>query len=198
MRMDKDTYLREKLQNGQNTKRYAHTLGVEETAIALAQHYGYDEEKASLAALLHDCAKCNSDQENLTLCQVHNVEITEVEYNNLSLLHAKAGAILAEMEYDIEDEEILHAIIVHTTGEPNMSLLDKIIYVADYIEPGRKDAPNLECIRELAYQNLDACIAKICQDTLSYLVTRNQPIDPATERTYNFYKQYMEEDKWKC
>ena len=107
-------------------------------------------------------------------------------------MHAKAGAILAKTKYDVKDQEVLHAICVHTTGEPDMSLLDKIIYVADYIEPKRDRAPRLAEIRQLAFSDLNACIAEILYDTLHFLDGKKGSIDPATQCTYEFYQAYRQ------
>ncbi|MBR4026173.1 MAG: bis(5'-nucleosyl)-tetraphosphatase (symmetrical) YqeK [Lachnospiraceae bacterium] len=179
--------LQQQLKNTLDVPRYEHTLGVMYTAGCMAMAHDYDMQKAMLAGLLHDCAKCMTHEERLLLCEKYHVEVTQSELDNKALLHAKAGAILAKTQYDIADEDILHAIAVHTTGEPNMNTLDKIIYIADYIEPGRDKAPNLEKIRSLAYKDLDACMAQILYDTLSYLKTRGGFIDPTTEQTYHFY-----------
>lgn len=185
--------IQEKLQNSLNKARYEHTMGVMYTAGCLAMAHGYDMDEAMLAGLLHDCAKCMPYEDMVSLCQEHQVEITPSERANKALLHAKAGAILARTEYNITNTEVLHAIKIHTTGEPGMNMLDKIIFIADYIEPGRDQAPNLEQLRKLAFEDLDACVAKISYDTLSYLRTKNQVIDPTTEETYHFYKAYRKE-----
>ena len=185
--------IQEKLKNQLDSFRYEHTIGVMYTAGCLAMAYGYSMEKAMLAGLLHDCAKCLSHEERVELCNQHHVDITDSEMTNKSLLHAKAGAILAKQLYNVEVPEILHAICVHTTGEPNMSLLDKIIYVADYIEPGRDKAPNLEYLRKIAYQDINQCIACISFDTLTYLNQQKGAIDPTTQLTYEFYRQYKED-----
>lgn len=185
--------IQDKLQQSLDDMRYEHTLGVMYTAATIAMAYGYDIKKAMLAGLLHDCAKCMSHEERVQLCNKHGVEVSQFELDNHALLHAKAGAIVAKEDYGIADEEILHAITVHTTGEPDMNLLDKIVYVADYIEPGRDKAPNLELVRKLAYQNLDACIAQILSDTLEYLHSRGGLIDLTTEQTYEYYKEYRKE-----
>lgn len=182
--------IREKLKQTLDELRYEHTIGVMYTSCCLAMAHGYDIKKAMLAGLLHDCAKCISHEEHLALCKAQKIEVTSSELENKALLHAKAGAILAKIEYDITDEDILHAIAVHTTGVPNMNTLDKIIYIADYIEPGRDKAPNLELVRSYAYQNLDVCMAQILADTLNYLNLRGGHIDPTTAETYEFYKEY--------
>lgn len=185
--------IQEKLNNALDEPRYEHTIGVMYTAGCMAMAYGYDISKAMLAGLLHDCAKCMSHEERLLLCKEYGVEVTSSEMENKALLHAKAGAVLAKIEYDISDIEILHAIAVHTTGEADMNMLDKIIYIADYIEPGRDKAPNLEYIRGLAYRDLDACMAQILHDTLEYLNAKGGLIDPATAEANEFYKEYRKE-----
>ena len=185
--------IQEKLKITLDEPRFEHTLGVMYTAGCMAMAHDYDIQKAMLAGLLHDCAKCMTHEERLTLCEKHHVEVTASELENKALLHAKAGAILAKIEYDITDVDILHAIAVHTTGEPEMNILDKIIYIADYIEPGRDKAPNLELVRSLAYKDLDACMAQILYDTLNYLNSRGGLIDPTTAEAHEFYKEYRKE-----
>lgn len=185
--------IKKKLKKSQDKERYEHTKGVMYTAGCLAMAHGYDLEKAMLAGLLHDCAKCIPNDEKFALCKEHNILVTPVEAENPFLLHAKLGAFLAESEYNITDPDVLHAIKVHTTGEPDMNILDKIIFIADYIEPGRNKAPNLEKVRELAFHDLNACMAQILRDTLMYLNSGKGTIDSTTQLTYEFYKQYEED-----
>lgn len=184
--------IRKKLKKVQDKDRYEHTKGVMYTAGCLAMAYGYDMQKAMLAGLLHDCAKCIPNDEKLRLCEENDILISSVERENPFLLHAKLGALLAKTKYDVTDPLILHAIKVHTTGEPDMNILDKIIYIADYIEPNRNKAANLDCVRELAFHDLDVCMAEILHDTLVYLKKRGGNIDPTTQMTYEFYKHYKE------
>lgn len=187
--------MKKKLKKALDKERYEHTKGVMYTAASMAMAHGSSIEQAMVAGLLHDCAKCIPNNEKLALCDKHHILVTPPEAENPSLLHAKLGALLAESEYDITNPEILHAIKVHTTGEPDMSVLDKIIFIADYIEPGRDKAPNLTKIRQLAFKDLNACMAQILRDTLIYLKQGNEMIDPTTEMTYAFYKQYEEDDE---
>lgn len=100
-------------------------------------------------------------------------------------------------KYGIENEEILRSIESHTTGRPNMSLLDKIIYIADYIEPGRDVAPNLPEVRALAFVDIDACLYRILEDTLAYLAEKGATLDPATEETFLYYKNLKNSDSEK-
>ena len=183
--------MKEKVRQSQKESRFVHTLGVVETAIELAKQYHVDEKKAEIAALLHDCAKGLGGQEQLQLCKKHGLTITEAEERNPFLLHAKLGAYLAKADYGIDDEEILDAIRWHTTGRPEMTQLDKIIYIADYIEPNRNQAPNLDEIRRLARVNLDECLYTILKATLAYLETKKDVIDPMTEQTYLYYKKLL-------
>ncbi len=177
-----------KLQKHLDKGRYEHTLGVMYTCAALAMAYHYDMEKAMLAGLLHDCAKNIPNDKKLELCKKHHIEVTEVERENPFLLHAKVGAWVAKKKYDIRDEEILHAIKVHTTGEPAMQTLDMILFIADYIEPCRDKAANLEQIREMAFRSLEQTVEQILFDTLHYLNQKSGRIDPTTEVTYEYYK----------
>lgn len=181
--------MKEKVKKHLDSNRYEHTLGVMYTAGALAMRYNVDLEKTMIAGLLHDCAKCIPAKEKITLCRQYKLPISEAEQNNPGLLHAKLGAYLAKEKYHVRDKDILSAIASHTTGRPNMSLLEKIIYIADYIEPGRKEAPNLCEIRHLAFTDIDECLYTILHASLAYLESRNEVIDPLTEQTYLYYKE---------
>lgn len=182
-----------KLKGILKTSRYEHTIAVMYTAASMAMAHGCDVNKALLAGLLHDCAKCLSDEGQIKICEENGYNVSVYEKENTALLHAKTGAILAKIEYDVTDEEILHAIEYHTTGMPNMSVLDKIIYIADYIEPNRDQAPNLAYVRKLAFTDLDACMAQILCDTLEYLNKKGYVVDPITKESYEFYKGYRKE-----
>lgn len=170
-------------------KRFDHTLGVAYTASALAMCYQEDINKALVAGLLHDCAKCMDNEKKLSVCKKHDIPITDIEKQNPFLLHAKVGSHIAKKKFHIHDSDILNAISNHTTGRPGMSLLEKIIYIADYIEPGRKSAPNLMQVRRLAFSDIDKALLKILQDTLEYLKQIGGPVDSATQQTYDYYKE---------
>ena len=184
--------MRLKLVNGLDEPRYQHTLGVMYTAASMAMCHGENVENALVAGLLHDCAKCISSIDKIKLCEENGIEISETEAKNTGLLHAKLGAFLAEKEYGVTDEDILMSIRSHTTGRPGMSLLEKIIYIADYMEPGRKELPNMKDVRKLAFEDIDKCLYRILKDSLIYLKSRDFAIDPMTEETYNYYKAIME------
>ncbi len=186
--------IRRAMEKTLDSKRYEHTLGVEYTAAALAMRYGASIKNAQLAGLLHDCAKCMSDDKRLSICEKHNISISEYERRNPSLLHAKVGSFLAMEEYDVTDLDVIHAILNHTTGRPGMTLLEKIVFVADYIEPGRDKAANLSEIRQLAFVDLDAAMLRILKDTLNYLETTGDEMDPMTRKTYDYYCELNEKE----
>ena len=183
--------IEKELQKELDKERYEHTLGVMHTAACLAMRYDCDIRQAMLAGLLHDCAKCIPNDKKLKLCRKNSIELTQVEQENLFLVHAKLGAFLAKEKYGVTDEAVLHAILVHTTGAPAMSLLDKIVYLADYIEPNRNKANNLPLIRRIAFEDLDEAIRKTLSDTLGYLESDKhaKSIDPMTLKTYEYYNQ---------
>ena len=185
--------LREKVKKSQDKKRFEHTLGVTYTAACLAMCYDIDTERAETAGLLHDCAKCLSNDKKVSLCKKQSIEINMTEEKNPFLLHAKAGAYLAEHKYGIRDEDILNAVRYHTTGRPGMSTLEKIVFIADYIEPGRNHSARLPELRRLAFQDLDRALVEILKDTLRYLKGTKNDIDPMTQKTYDYYKKNLSE-----
>ena len=184
--------LQNKMKKVLQPKRFEHTLGVAYTAANFAFVYGYDDKKALVAGLLHDSAKCLTHQKRLSICKKNGIEISEVELQNPVLLHAKVGAYYAKEKFGVKDEEILDAIRYHTTGRPDMGLLEKIIYVADFIEPHRKKLPRLSEIRKMAYDDLDMAIYMILENSLSYLEMGNAKIDKKTQETFEFYKDIIE------
>ncbi len=186
--------LRRSIEKSLDAGRFEHTLGVTYTATSLAMCHGGDVRRAQIAGLLHDCARNIDNQKKISICEKHNIEINEVERKNPFLLHAKAGSYLAMQKYGIRDEDIIQAILNHTTGRPGMSLLEKIIYVADYIEPGRKKAPNLAAVRKEAFHDLDKALLMILEDTLAYLDAMADATDPMTRKTYEFYQNTLKNE----
>ncbi len=172
-------------------KRFEHSLGVEYTAACMAMVHGADVEKARLAGLLHDCAKGLPTSEKLEKARKHNIPVNKFEEKNPDMLHAKLGAFYARYKYDVTDEEILDAIRYHTTGRPNMSLLEKIIFVADYIEPNRKMVRDMEEIRKEAFLDIDQCVLHILKNTLEYLNSTTMDVDYTTQMTYNYYLNHV-------
>ena len=169
-------------------KRYIHSLGVAEEAKRLAALYGADAEKAYTAGLLHDCAKYLSGERLLEKCARFGIEVSEAEKRQPDLLHAKVGAYYAEYRHGVTDPEICHAIRCHTTGCPDMNLLDMIVYVADYIEPNRDKAPRLPYYRELAFKDLRQCTYEILESTIEYVRSKNGTIDDTTVKAYESLK----------
>ena len=188
--LDISQKLRKELEKELKPDRFDHTMGVAYTAASMAFVCGADVDKALIAGFLHDCAKCMSHEDQIKVCEKNNIEITDVERRNHSLLHAKVGMYLARTKYDIYDTDILNAIRWHTTGRENMSLLEKIIYIADFIEPNRKPLENLPKIRKEAFEDIDKCLAHILHDSVIYLQTIGKETDDATMEAYEFYKKY--------
>jgi predicted HD superfamily hydrolase involved in NAD metabolism len=184
-----------KLKTKLDKERFEHTIGVMYTAGSLAMRYEYDVQSAMLAGLMHDCAKCIPNDRKIALCEKHNINITDLERANPFLLHAKLGAFLAMHKYRIRDKEIISSILNHTTGKPNMDLLDKIIFIADYIEPGREKAPYLSERRKIAFVDIDRAMYEILGDTLEYLKINASDIDPMTEKAYDYYKQLNDQEE---
>ncbi len=168
--------------------RYWHTIAVANTASCLAFAHGVDAEKAFIAGLLHDCAKCIKDDELLKICKETNIDITESEYASPYLLHAKVGAFYAKSKYDISDSDILNAITYHTTGRPQMSPLEEVVFLADYIEPYRNKASNLNSVRAVAFKDIKEAIYIVTRDTLDYLKRKGATIDTLTYDTFKYYE----------
>lgn len=170
-------------------ERFEHTIGVMYTAASLAMCYGADIQKALTAGLLHDCGKYCSAKEQIKLCRKYDIQLTESELEMTALVHAKLGAYLARHEYKVEDQEILDAITWHTTGRPGMTLLEKIIYIADYIEPNRRIIPGLEEIRGIVFQDIDRAVYLSAKNTVRYLNDGGKAVDPMTVSTCDYYKK---------
>jgi len=164
-------------------KRYIHTLGVMETAIQLAEKYGADTKKAETSAIFHDYAKFRPLNEMRQIIVEQQFDPRLLQFNP-ELWHAPVGAYLVQAEVGITDPEILDAIRYHTSGRIGMKLLDKIIYLADYIEPGRM-FPGVEDARELAQISLDKALVYSVRNTIQFLLSRNQTVYPDTIDFYN-------------
>lgn len=179
--------MREKLKDKLPSKRFEHCLGVEYTAASMAFMHGVDLNQAMIAGLLHDCAKYVPNDKKIAKCEKRQIPITKSEYKNPDLLHAKLSAVYAKEKYDVNDAQVLSAIACHTTGKPAMTNLEKIIYIADYIEPNRQPLPEMDAIRKEAYQDLDQCLLHILKNTVQYLKEKGGNIDPMTQQTYDYY-----------
>ena len=184
---------RKEMQDALKADRFDHTLGVAYTAANLASVHDEDVQKALIAGYLHDCAKNLSHEEQMKVCKKYDIELSDVEKRNPSLIHAKAGMCLAEYKYGIDDKEILNAIRWHTTGHPGMTKLEMIVFIADFIEPNRKPLEHMEIIRKEAFKNLEACMLIILRDTLNYLHNIDKECDTMTQSTYDYYKNLCDE-----
>lgn len=187
MKHDKIAY---KLKKELDSQRYEHTLGVERMARNMARIFGEDEERAALAGLLHDCAKC------LPLSQMQkaakNVSIDPVMNESKALMHAVAGMCLAESVYGVTDEQVLGAIRWHTTGRANMTALEKIIYLADMIEPNRKPYPGLEELREKCMFDLDSAMHLALRMSLEHVQQQGKTLHPDTLAALRMYEPEIE------
>lgn len=170
-------------------ERFEHTIGVMYTAASLAMCYGENVQKALTAGLLHDCAKYCSAKEQIRICKKHGIVLSESELKMPALIHAKLGAFLASSEYGVTDKAILDAIMFHTTGRPDMTMLEKIVYIADYIEPNRKNIPGLNEIRSIVFQDIDRAVYLSASSTVTYLKQDGKAVDPVTESTCEFYRK---------
>lgn len=185
------TEIHEILRKKQTGSRFVHTLGVQYTSACLAMRYGADLEKAQIAGVLHDCAKHMKPEKLLEKCRKHDLLVTQAQERHPFLLHGRVGAYIARKNYGVDDPDILNAIEWHTTGRPEMSLLEKIVFTADYIEPNRNKAPNLEKLRKISFEDLDRAVYLILEQTLEYLQESPQDVDEMSEVTFRYYKDLL-------
>ena len=181
------------LQEKLSPKRYQHSLGVAKTAESLAKHYGADAQKAYLAGLVHDYAKEIPTEETLLLLREKYAFFPDaMALRRPRLLHAPLGACMVQHRFGIYDPEVLDAIRYHTTGKANMSLLAKIIYIADFIEPNRS-YPDVEKLREMAYEDIDKAILFAIDYTIRTLMDQQMVIHPDTMHCRNDVVVTLEE-----
>lgn len=180
------TKIQEWLKENLNEKRYIHTLGTANCAKELAKQFGLNQDKAYLAGLLHDCAKCFSNEKLLDIIHQH-LNVEECEMLNYKTLHAPVSAYIAETEFNITDKEIISAIRWHTLGKLNMTDFEKIIFIADKIEPNTRDKEYSDKIRELLSQDngLNKALLKCYKETIKSLVKRDLKICLLTIEIYN-------------
>lgn len=176
-----------KLQSALSIGRYIHTMGVVKTALRLAENYNVDKHKVHMAALLHDCAKDYPPEMKKRFCKEFHVPVDEIMLSCIDLTHAFLGAEVAKREYGVMDEEILNAIRYHTTGRKSMTAIEKIVFIADYIEPNRKVFDTLEEARKLAFEDMDKAMMFILQHTIAYVKERNRPLHPLSVEAFNYY-----------
>ena len=179
--------IEEKLKGLLSEKRYRHSLGVMETAEEMARRFGINPEKAKLAGLLHDCAKDIDKDEMLVLCKQLGIRLDPVKKEQRSLIHADLGAKLLETEFGITDQEIIDAVKYHTLGRENMTDLEKILYLADVIEPNRKPYEGIEDLRRLCKSNLDCAMLFAIERSIEYVQHRHKKLHSQTLAAQQYF-----------
>ena len=167
-----------KLKKELDAQRFAHTLGVVKTAREMARRFGEDEHKAEMAGLLHDCAKCMPLSQMIKVTK--DAPIDPMMRESKALMHAIAGCCVAKDVYGVEDLDVLRAIRWHTTGHAGMTRLEKIIYLADMIEPCRKVYPGLEALRVLCKQDLELAMHQALRMSVDHVRAEGKPLHPDT------------------
>jgi predicted HD superfamily hydrolase involved in NAD metabolism len=178
--------IKEKLKEVLSAQRYAHSIRVAELSVILARRFGADGRKAETAGILHDCARDLSFGEALKEADKFGIILDNVTKNSPGIIHAVIGEALARSEYNISDREILNAIRYHTTGRRGMSLLEKIVFIADYTEPCR-DFPGVEDVRRTLEQSLDEAVLYAMENTIDYLLRKRMLIHLDTIDARNYY-----------
>ncbi|TDF96781.1 bis(5'-nucleosyl)-tetraphosphatase (symmetrical) YqeK [Paenibacillus piri] len=171
-------HLIEAVQSQMPAKRWEHTLGVMETSVRLAKAYGCDPDKAYVAAILHDVVKYWPVQAQGDVIRKNGLQPDLLDYDK-EIWHAHAGAFVARRDYGIDDEEVLDAIRYHTTGREKMTMLEKVVCLADYIEPGR-DFPGVHNIREIAEHSVEKALLAAFDGTVLFLVEKGKKVYPLT------------------
>lgn len=161
-------------------KRYRHTINVKKMAVALAERWGADPEKAELAALLHDSAKELPKAELLQIFADNAIIANNAAQRPAPVWHGLAAAILCQTQWGVTDPEILSAIRCHTTGKRGMGLLDKILYLAD-MTSAERDFPGVEHLRELEFQDLDKALCEALEQSLQFVRESGKPVDPESQ-----------------
>lgn len=180
--------MEDKLEKHLKPERFRHSLGVAYTAASIAMAFGADISTAYRAGLLHDCAKGYSLKDQEFLCKKYGIVLDSTLRQSPQLMHSALAPYVARDDYGENSKEIMDAIEYHTTGKPEMTLLEQIIFVADYIEPNRKLIPGLTQVRKMTFVDLNRCTAEILKNTIVYLEKNNQKIDHRTIETYEYYQ----------
>ncbi len=177
--------MNDKLKKSIRTDRYIHSVNVMNSALSLAGLYGVDKNKAAVAGLLHDCAKDLKNEDTYEINKKFDIETDEITKRQPRLLHGPVGAYIAEICYGITDKEILNAIKFHTTGKENMNMLEKIIFISDYIEPER-NFPGVDDIREWVTKDIDRAIVLALDSTIKRVLGKGALLHPATVNARNY------------
>ncbi len=182
--------LKEELKNWLPRDRFEHSLRVEKAALKLAEHFGVDRKKASTAALLHDCGRYVEGKKLIAKAKKLGLKVSEIEAFQPKLLHARLGAETAKRVFKIKDKEVLLAISRHTVGASGMTALEKIIYLADHIESGRRYG-KVNRVRRFAFSDLDKAIVESTSSMIADLIKKGLPVAEQTIRTRNYFLGVM-------
>lgn len=179
----------EKLNTMLKPKRLEHSINVAKCAIKLSEIYGYDKEKAYLAGLVHDCAKYFTKEQIDSYVEKYNIELDPLEVDNIALSHSIIGSFAIQDVFNIQDMDIINAVRYHTTGRENMSILEKIIFMADMIEEGR-NFPGVDHLRELSFnKQLDKALITSFNNTIKFVIDNDQLIHPRSVKARNYLMQ---------
>ena len=179
----------EKLNTMLKPKRLEHSINVAKCAIKLSEIYGYDKEKAYLAGLVHDCAKYFTKEQIDSYVEKYNIELDPLEVDNIALSHSIIGSFAIQDVFNIQDMDIINAVRYHTTGRENMSILEKIIFMADMIEEGR-NFPGVDELRKLSFNGqLDKALITSLNNTIKFVIENNQLIHPRSVKARNYLMQ---------
>lgn len=179
----------EKLNTMLKPKRLEHSINVAKCAIKLSEIYGYDKEKAYLAGLVHDCAKYFTKEQIDSYVEKYNIELDPLEVDNIALSHSIIGSFAIQEVFNIQDMDIINAVRYHTTGRENMSILEKIIFMADMIEE-RRNFPGVDYLRELSFnKQLDKALITSFNNTIKFVIDNDQLIHPRSVKARNYLMQ---------
>jgi len=185
--------MEKKLQGMLTEKRYRHSLGVMETAVEMAKIFGVNPEKARLAGLLHDCAKDIEKNKRIPLCKELGVPLDPIKKESKGLIHADLGAKMLETEFGISDPDIINAVKYHTLGRENMSDLEKILYLADIVEPNRVPFEGIEELRSLCKTNLDCAMLFALERSIDYIQHRHKTLHSQTLQAQQYFLEVCKE-----
>ena len=178
------------IKNNLSLNRYNHSISVAITAVNLATYHNENTYDAKIAGLLHDMAKELSIDEQISSIKNYGYILNEHDINNKAIIHGFLGAYMAKDLFNVNDN-VYNAIRTHSMGEPNMTMLQKIIFISDYVEPFRDKIDNIDYLRKLAFENIDECVYEITNQTLEYLNSIKANIHIDTYNTLDYYKNIL-------
>ncbi len=174
-------YLKENL----SCERYTHSINVSKEADLLAKHYGCDARKAALAGLIHDCAKDLSIKKQIEYARKCSIAVDNLTYEIPELIHAPASTYVCENKFKIKDIEVLSSVRYHTTGKTNMSLIEKIVFISDIIEPNR-DFNGRQFLKKMAYKNIDKALFFALESSILFIINKKEKLHVDTVCARNF------------